>query len=195
MEITLRQAKTLQDTVKERLREIGHPTYLTELNVFSPDTAGDLQAAESKTSVLTNRWMELTFLLYSLRDGVGVANAKAINGLLAEDAYLKSREQMLKALLEQVKNIESRPAVIQEMVRAARVRSENPSRRDIYGGDGGTVQVSALSDKTKSELVQLLRDVGKRRRAIADELIVANVTTKITLASEAVRVLNSEQLV
>ncbi len=190
MNITLRKANALQNSINEALRHIDVKTKVS-LNEFQdPEGVISVSAAEAKTNL--DRKVSLTNVLYNIRTAVGKANAAAgVDEKLTEVARIEKQIQLYSAFV----GLETReaPAVVAGKVEKLKARDTN-SRASIYGY-GDTVDSSVFTAEDIAGFKSVVSNLKKQKQTLQDAVLEANVRTEISLAADTVKTLQSEGLV
>ena len=187
MNITLRKASALQNSINETLKG---------LEVTVTVTVDEFQDADS---VIAAKWGEvnetvvrktaLLDVLYAVRKGVATANAAAgITELLADVAQLEKRIQLQGQLAGATVQLE--PAVLDG--RLDRLREQTSETR-IYRSASG-VETGVFTEAEVSSAKAELADLKKRKQALQDQLLELNVGTTVALSDKSVIVLQQEGL-
>lgn len=188
MNITLRKANAIQNSINEVVRNIK-----VELNVDLNEFQ-DVEAALEKANadVVNNdaRRQKLTMALYNIRALVGTANAQSgIDTSLAKAAFIDKR-------IGQLETLAAAQAVTELSVlkgKLDKIKNDKSERR-IYGYHD-TVNTSVLTqaqiDQAKAEILNL----KKQKQKLNDEILELNIKTEIPLSEETVKTLQAEGLV
>jgi hypothetical protein len=187
MNITLRKASALQNTINETLKG---------LEVTSTVTIDEFQNADSVIAVKRDevtktvvRKTSLLDVLYAVRKSVATANATAgITELLADVAQLEKRIQLQGQLAGATVQLE--PAVLNG--RLDRLREQTGETR-IYRSTSG-VETGVFTEAEVSSAKAELADLKKRKQALQDRLLELNVGTTVSLSDKSVIVLQQEGL-
>lgn len=187
MNITLRKASALQNSINETLKGLEVTSTVT---VDEFQNAGSVIAAKrdevTKTIV---RKTSLLDVLYAIRKGVATANAAAgITELLADVAQLEKRIQLQSQLAGATVQLE--PAVLDG--RLNRLREQTGETR-LYRSASG-VETGVFTEEEVSRAKAELADLKKRKQALQDQLLELNVSTSVELSEKSVIVLQQEGL-
>jgi len=188
MNITLRKASALQNSINETLKGLEVTSTVT---VDEFQNAGSVIAAKrdevTKTIV---RKTSLLDVLYAVRKGVAIANAAAgITELLADVAQLEKRIQLQSQLAGATVQLE--PAVLDG--RLNRLREQTGETR-LYRSTSG-VETGVFTEEEVSRAKANLADLKKLKQTLQDRLLELNVSTTINLSEKSVIVLQQEGLV
>lgn len=190
MNITLRKANAIQNSINEAIRGI-KVEKVVELNEFQ-DIAVELQKANTQMIVNDGRRQKLLLALYNIRGLVGTANVQSgIDLNLAKAAFIDKRITQLEDLAG------SAPMTDLEVVKGKLEKIKNDkgeSRSRIYGYSD-TVSTSIVTaeqiDQAKAEILNL----KKQKQKLNDEVLEANIKSEIPLNEETVKTLQEEGLI
>ena len=190
MEITLRKANAVQNSINEAIRSIKIGTSI-ELNEFQ-DVTAELQAANNLLLSNDTRRQKLLLALYNIRGLVGTANANSgIDLALAKAAFIDKRIAQLNEIAE-AKAVTS-ITVLTGKLDKIRNRKED-SRASLYGM-GESVETSVLTNSDIDGFKTVVTLAKKAKQRLQDELLELNVRTTIELSTESERVLQAEGLI
>jgi hypothetical protein len=191
MNITLRKANAIQNSINDAIRGIKFDTSL-ELNEFQ-DPAVELKKANDALFAADGRRQRLLLALYNIRGLVGTANASSgIDLNLAKAAFLDKRISQLEEI-SSLKPHTDLQVIAGKLEKIKNDKGEN-SRRSLYGyGDtvGSTVVSQEQIDQAKGEILNL----RKQKQKINDEVLELNIKTEIPLSEDVVATLQSEGLI
>lgn len=188
MEITLRKANALQNSIQEHIKTIEVKTQVT-LNEFQ-DAAGEIACAREGVIANDQRRAELTRVLYRLRAKVGRANAESgVSDRLADAAYIDKRLGHLKALTEN-EATESDVVITGKLEKLRNTEAKNR----LYGY-GDTVTTGVLTAEQIADYKAEMRALKKEKQTINDEVLELNVRTEIEIEGNDVELLRAEQLI
>lgn len=173
------------------------------VSIHQEDSVADLvdEALTTLRANVTNAIL-LARAAHGIRAAISEANSSSgINALLSEKASLEAEEKILGAVLSGAENgfghsgdyeldRASDVPTAQKQLEMARARAVTDS---YIASDAVTVRV--LNAETVETLTGDLASIRLRKRAIADDLLGLNMTTKITLTSETVALLKQYRLV
>jgi len=189
MDITLRKANALQNTILDAIRNISIKITI-ELNEFQ-DPIGELQLANTAVFSNDTRRQQLLLSLYNIRGLVGTANANCgIDLKLATAAFIDKR-------IGQLEEFANASPMISESVllgKLAKIRDrKEESARSLYGRED-TVTTSVINqaqiDLAKTEI----RNLKKQKQKLNDEILELNIKTEVPLSDEVVATLTTEGL-
>jgi hypothetical protein len=189
MNITLRKANAVQNSITEAIRGIKISTTV-EINEFQ-DPVAELQKANTTLFTNDQRRQKLLLALYNIRGLVGQANAQSgIDTNLAKAAFIDKRIAQLDELarVDAVTNLD----VIKGKLDKIKNRKEE-SRASLYGmSDSVTTSVVAQEqiDQAKAEI----NNLKKQKQKINDEVLELNIKTEIPLSDDVVATLQAEGL-
>ena len=191
MNISLRKASALQNSINDAIKSIKIETSLT-LNEFQ-DVAQELKNANDRLFNNDSRRQRLLLALYNIRGLVGSANAQSgIDLKLATAAFVDKRISQLEGLVvDPVTNL----AVINGKLDKIRNDKGDASRRSsIYGYDD-TVSTNVIGHEQLDAISAEIKNLKKQKQKINDEVLELNIKTEIPLSEEVVATLQSEGLI
>lgn len=190
MNITLRKASALQNTIQEAIRNIDVKVSVS-LNEFQ-DPQVRLDAANSKLIESDQRRNGLLKAVYGIRAKVGQANATAgINDRLATAAYIDKRIGHITAYFAADAVQDAMEVIIGKVEKLKNVKDD--SRRTLYGyTDAVTTGVLASEQVAKFQAEQ--RELKKQKQKLNDEILELNVRTEIVLDQDVADLLVKEGL-
>ena len=190
MNITLRKANAIQNSINEAIRSIKIEKTV-ELNEFQ-DLATELQKANSTLINNDGRRQKLLLALYNIRGLVGVANAQSgIDVSLAKAAFIDKR-------IAQLDELANAGAMMDLSVINGKIEKiknlKDEARSRIYGY-GDTVSTSVVTqdqiDQARGEILNL----KKQKQKLNDEILELNIKTEIPLSEDVVETLKAEGLI
>lgn len=189
MNITLRKANALQNTILDAIRNISIKTTI-ELNEFQ-DPIGALQQANTTLFANDARRQQLLLSLYNIRGLVGTANASCgIDLKLATAAFIDKRIGQLEDFANVTPMIDE-PVLLGKLAKIRDRKEDNA--RSLYGRDD-TVTTSIINqaqiDMAKAEI----RNLKKQKQKLNDEILELNIKTEVPLSDEVVATLTTEGL-
>jgi hypothetical protein len=188
MNITLRKASALQNSINETLKGLEVTTTVTVDEFQDADSVIAAKWGEVNETVV--RKTSLLDVLYAIRKGVATANAAAgITELLADVAQLEKRIQLQSQLAGATVQLE--PAVLDG--RLNRLREQTGETR-LYRSTSG-VETGVFTQEEVSKAKAELADLKKRKQALQDQLLELNVGTTVSLSEKSVIVLQQEGLI
>jgi hypothetical protein len=187
MNITLRKASALQNSINETLKGLEITTTVTVDEFQTPETViADARAEANKAFV---RKSALLDVLYTIRKDVAAANAGAsITNLLAEVAQLEKRIQLQGLLAGATAQLES--TVLEGRLNRLR---ESTSEARLYRSSNG-VETGVFTADEIAGAKTALAELKKRKQALQDQLLELNVGTTVALSDKSVIVLQQEGL-
>ena len=189
MNITLRKANAIQNSIQEAIRGIEIKTQ-SDINEFQ-DAVAELETANSILFTNDTRRQRLLLALYNIRGLVGTANAQSgIDMKLATSAFVDKRVSQLEELA-QAKPVTDL-AVINGRLDKIRNRKDE-SRASIYGRDE-TVTTSVISGDQLKQIRDEIKNLKKQKQKINDEILELNIKTEIPLSEDVVNTLQAEGL-
>jgi hypothetical protein len=190
MNISLRKANAVQNSINESIRQIEIKTSV-ELNEFQ-DLAAELQKANSQLFTNDSRRQRLLLALYNIRGLVGTANASSgIDLKLATAAFVDKRVAQLEEFskLHPVTDI----TVLQGQMEKIKNRPAD-SRASLYGRDD-TVTTTVISADQLAQIKAEILNLKKQKQKLNDEVLELNIKTEIPLSDDVVATLQAEGLI
>ncbi len=189
MNITLRKASAVQNSINEALKAIKIDLDV-ELNEFQ-NVEDVIAKANSQMVENDGRRQKLTMALYNIRALVGTANAASgIDTSLAKAAFIDKRIGQLEELAK-AKEMVSLDVIKGKLEKIKSLKDEARSR--VFGY-GDTVSTSVLSkDQIKQAKAEIL-NLKKSKQKLNDEILELNIKTEIPLSDETAAVLQAEGL-
>lgn len=190
MEITLRKASALQNSINDAVKAI-ELTASIKLNEFQ-DAEVEIAKASLDLNANVARRVALTDVLYEVRKAVSRANAGAgISERLADVAQLEKDIQFFNGLA--ANSVREKAVVLEGKLSKIRNRKDE-GRASLYGY-GDEVSTSVLTRKELDAFKSKTAEAKKQKQKLQDELLELNVRTTITLSGTAVDILKYEELV
>ncbi len=189
MNITLRKANAVQNSIQEAIKGINPPKNI-ELNEFQ-DVMAELEKANKAVFEADNRKQKLLLALYNIRGLTGTANASTnINMNLAKAAFIDKRISQLEELSKQ-NALGSIEVIKGKLEKIKNLKDEARSR--VFGYND-TVTTSVITqeqiDQAKAEILNL----KKQKQKLNDEILELNIKTEIPLSEDVVQTLQAEGL-
>lgn len=189
MNITLRKANAIQNSIQEAVKQI-KIELTVELNEFQ-DVEAAIDSANAKLLANDARRQKLTMALYNIRALVGTANsASGINTSLAKAAFIDKRIAQLEQLANGVE-ITSLEVIKGKIDKIKNLKDEARSR--IYGF-GDTVSTSVLAKEQIEQAKAEVLNLKKQKQKLNDEVLELNIKTEIPLSDDVVATLQAEGL-
>jgi len=190
MNITLRKANALQNSITETIRGIKIETSI-EINEFQ-QVEEELQRANNVLMINDGRRQKLLLALYNIRGLVGTANASSgIDLALTKAAFIDKRISQLEELAN-LKPITSLDVIRGKLDKIKNRKEE--SRASLYGRDD-TVSTSVVSTEQIEQAKTEVKNLKKQKQKINDEVLELNIKTEIPLSEDVVATLNTEGLI
>jgi uncharacterized protein YdcH (DUF465 family) len=190
MEITLRKANAVQNSINEAIRSIKITTNI-ELNEFQ-NVEAELKTANDELIANDSRRQKLLLSLYNIRGLVGTANAASgIDLALAKAAFIDKRIGQLQELADS-KAITDLTVITGKLEKIRNDKSEN-SRSRIYGYSD-TVSTSVVGQGQIDEAKNEIKNLKKQKQKLNDEVLELNIKTNIPLSDDVVATLTAEGL-
>ena len=187
MNISLRRASALQNTIQETIRSIEiNPLIQVSEFVNSEQTIID---ANKQLVENDARRVSLAIAYYNIRSLVGAANVSCgINMKLATAAYVDRRiAQLGEMIAVGVRDI----GLVERRIEKIRA-TDNNSR--LYGRED-SVTTSVLTVDQISAFKSELQALKKQKQAINDEILELNIKTEVPLGENTLKTLTHEQLI
>jgi len=188
MNITLRKANAIQNSITESIRGIEIKTTI-DLNEFQ-DVTAELQAANNLLFANDTRRQRLLLSLYNIRGLIGAANAQSgIDAKLATAAFIDKRIAQLDELAG------GKPVMDLAVINGKldKIRNRKDDSRSIYGRDE-TVGTSVISADQLTQIRAEIKNLKKQKQKINDEILELNIKTEIPLSEDIVKTLTDEGL-
>jgi uncharacterized protein YdcH (DUF465 family) len=190
MNITLRKANAIQNSIQESIRGINIETTI-DINEFQ-DVEVELGKANALMIENDARRQKLLLALYNIRGLVGTANtASGIDTALAKAAFIDKRIAQLGELASS-KPIQSL-AVLKGKLDKIRNRKEE-ARASLYGRDD-VVNTSVIDQTQIDQAKTEIKNLKKQKQKLNDEILELNIKTEIPLSDEVVETLTKEGLI
>lgn len=188
MNITLRKANAIQNSIQETVKSIKIETSIS-INEFQDPTT-ELQKANTQLFENDSRRQKLLLALYNIRGLVGQANAASgIDVNLAKAAFIDKRIGQLEALANS-------EAMTELGVIAGKLKkiSEDKTERRIYGYND-SVTTTVLSQDQINQAKAEIKNLKKQKQQINDDVLELNIKTEIPLSEDVVATLTAEGLI
>lgn len=186
MNITLRKASALQNSIQEHIKTINARVEIS-INEFQNPT-DEVLAARNELMANDQRRANLTRILYNIRAAVGRANATSgIADLLSDAAYIDKRMGQLRALADSTAT--ATDAVLTGKLEKLRTTD---TKHHLYNPDTVTTGV-LTADQIEAVKVDIL-NLKKNKQTINDKILELNVRTEVELDDVAVNLLKEEGL-
>lgn len=189
MEITLRKANALQNNVNDLLKGISVVDTVT-LNEFE-DAEVVLSNKAREARVSFDRQVALTKALYDIRTEVANANHfSRITTMLTQVALLDKLIGFNQKMAE--RQVRVSPEVVQGKVQKLRTAKED-SRLSLYDRYNEFTS-GVTTDAEVKEFKDRVSALKREKQALQDQILEANVSTKVNLSEVTANVLRSEGL-
>lgn len=189
MNISLRKAKAIQNSINETIKSIEISTSV-DINEFQ-NVEEVLQTANNTLFQNDARRQKLLLALYNIRGLVGAANAQSgIDTKLATAAFVDKRVSQLEELScnKPVADL----AVLNG--RLEKIRNRKDEARSIYGRDE-TVSTSVISEGQLNQIRDEIKNLKKQKQKLNDEVLELNIKTEIPLSDDVLKTLTNEGLI
>lgn len=190
MNITLRKANAIQNSIQEVLKSIEISTSI-KLNEFQ-NIEAELQKANDLAFTNDARRQKLLLAFYNIRGLVAAANAQSgIDLALTKAAFVDKRV----AQLDDIANSKAISPLDEIKGRLEKIKNRpSDTRASLYGvEDTVTTSVIAQSqiDQAKAEILNL----KKQKQKLNDEILETNIKTEVPLSEDVVQTLQNEGLI
>jgi uncharacterized protein YdcH (DUF465 family) len=190
MNISLRKANAIQNSINETIRSIKIVKEI-KINEFQ-DVATELQKANDVLFAADTRRQRLLLALYNIRGLVGAANAQnGIDMKLATAAFLDKRISQLDELssLEVMTDL----TVITGQLDKIKNRPDG-GRASIYGYHE-SVETSVVTQVQLDQIKNEIKHLKKQKQKVNDEILELNIKTEVPLSEDVVKTLTEEGLI
>ena len=189
MNITLRRASALQNSIQEAIKAIRVETEV-EINEFQHADAAITAALDAMEAAVAQR-DALTVALYTIRGQVSAANSTAgIDQRLTHAAMID--KQLGYATEIASAKVAQDPLVVQG--RLEKIRATPAERTSIYGFNN-TVSTSILNQADITAARARVQELKKAKQRINDEVLELNIRTEIELSADVEKTLQAAGLV
>jgi uncharacterized protein YdcH (DUF465 family) len=190
MNITLRKANALQNSITETIRGIKIETAI-EINEFQ-NVEEELQRANNTLMINDGRRQKLLLAMYNIRGLVATANASSgIDLALTKAAFIDKRIGQLEELAT------LKPITALDVIKGKLDKIKNrkdDTRASIYGRDD-TVSTSVVAAEQIEQAKTEVKNLKKQKQKINDEVLELNIKTEIPLSEDVVATLTAEGLI
>ncbi len=189
MNITLRRASALQNSIQEAIKAIRVETEV-ELNEFQNVDAAITAALDAMEAASAQR-DALTVALYAIRGQVSAANSAAGIDQRLTQAAMIDKQLGYATEIASAKVAQDRDVILG---RLDKIRAAPADRRSIYGFDS-TVSTSILSQYDIAGARARVQELKKAKQRINDEVLELNIRTEIELSADVEKTLQAAGLV
>lgn len=190
MNITLRKASALQNSINDVLKQIELKTEIS-INEFQ-DAESEINRAALIAKSNLGRRDQLSSVLYEIRKAVSEANTRAgISSKLADVAHLDKQIQFYSNLTSKDERLTA--TVVAGKLDKIRNRKED-SRVSIYGRDE-TVDTGVFTANDIDGFRHYVAGAKKSKQKLQDEILELNVRVEITVSNESALILKNEGLI
>lgn len=190
MDITLRKANTIQNTIRDAINDISIKTSL-EINEFE-DIDKVIADASANLYIADKRRHNLTTALYDIRSLVGIANATSgLNEKLAKAAMYDRRIIQLSDFSKLAAMLD-RDVIVGRLEKIKKQPIES-SRYSLSRSDT-VVSTTVLTQEQINQAAASIKELQKNKRKLNDEILSLNVSVTVKLSDETVKVLTDEGL-
>jgi hypothetical protein len=190
MNITLRKANAIQNSILEAIRGIEINTSIS-INEFQ-DIETELSRANNELFSNDARRQKLLLAMYNIRGLVGTANAQSgIDMNLAKAAFIDKRLSQLEELAS------AKPVTSLEILKGKLDKIRNrpdDSRSSIYGREE-TVTTFVVGKEQLDQIKSEIKNLKKQKQKLNDEILELNIKTEIPLSEDVGSTLQAEGLI
>jgi hypothetical protein len=186
MKINLRKAKALQIEINEVLKRLSFESTVS-VNEFQDPEAMITAAAERFTANILRR-DKLLRVLYSIRKAVYAANnSVGVNDRLADVAMLERDIVFYSAYAKAAVRL----SPVELTGKIEKIKNQ-ATERSFYGDRD--VTSSVFNESNIESVRKTLSIMKKSKQTLQDELLDLNISTKITLTEDDIKVLADESI-
>lgn len=183
MNINLRKANAIQNSIQENIRSIQIETTL-EVNEFQ-DPLKVIQQANESLFANDARRQKLLQAFYNIRALVATANAASgISTNLAKAAFVEKRILQLTDI--------TKSKVITDLDVIAGKLEKIKTRKDESYGSRDTVITGIVTAEQLAQARAEIKNLTKQKQKIQDENLELNIKTEIPLTEDTVKTLTEE---
>jgi hypothetical protein len=196
MEVTLRKAASLEKSLLDIARIQPLIKNISVSVYSSADIGGEVLAAQQQLSANLKNSLALTKAAYDIREAIGSNNAQnGISALLTEKARLDAQEKLLSSVM-----VGATATPIDAVISIANNRRDALRERlktavDHYGEPADSVALNIADASVTIQFQEQLTEIRRRKIDITDQLLMLNMTKKITLTAETVALLTKFKLI
>lgn len=186
MNVSLRKANAIQNTINEAIRGIEIITSI-DINEFQ-NIEEVLQTSNNRLFENDARRQKLLLALYNIRGLVGVANAQSgIDMKLATLAFVDKRVLQLQELAS------NKPVTSLVVLNGKldKIRNRKNDGHSLYSRDE-TVVTSIIGEDQLRQIKDEIKNLNKQRQKLKDEILELNVKTEIPLSEDTLNTLTAE---
>lgn len=202
MEVNLRKASALEQALLVAARSLPLTKTVAVSIYGGKKVAEEVQTAQDKLSANIERAVSLTNAAYKIRQNIGDVNATSgISTLLTEKATLDATEKLLTGLVgaASTPDVYGMDEEADSAVSTAQARLDAMIARaatsDRSYGMQESVSVAVIGDELTAKVQDQLTSLRLRKVAISDELLLLNMSRKVTLSTETVSLLKEFKLI
>ena len=190
MNITLRKANTIQNSINDAIKGIKIETSIN-INEFQ-DVEVEIKKANEGLFFADTRRQKLTLALYNIRGLVAQANASVgIDLALTKAAFIDKRIVQLETLaqLEEHTSVEVLKGKLRKIA-----EDKGESRSRIYGYND-YVTTTVVSKEQVNQAKSEIQTLRKQKQKLNDEVLELNIKTEIPLTDDVVETLKAEGII
>ena len=190
MNITLRKANAVQNSIQEAIRGI-KINFSIDINEFQ-DVNDELKKANDQLIGNDARRQKLLMAVYNIRGLVGTANsASGIDLKLATAAFVDKRI----AQLEEFSKAQAMTDLAVITGKLEKIRNRKDETRASLYGHADVVTTSVVTKEQIEQVNAEIKNLKKQKQKLNDEILELNIKTEIPLSDEVVATLQSEGLI
>lgn len=201
--VSLRKAHDYERSLNDAAKRFTFARVL-EVSIHRDEAVADLvRAAQDTLKANLSEAISLVRAANQIRASISRANADSgINALLSDKASLEAEERLINTVLNGDASRRGRVdyelgaasdvAVAAKQIDNLRVRAASADR---FTGAAESVTVILVDEDATTALSGEIASLQLRKKAIADDLLTLNMTTKITLEPDTVALLKKFKLI
>jgi hypothetical protein len=190
MNITLRKANAIQNSINEMLKTI-NVTDTVNLNEFE-DAEAKIASAQGESQCAYQRQVALVEALYDIRSNVASANNNAgITEMLTKVAHLDKLIAINQKMADRA--VRMSPEVIAGKLN--KIRNSKDEGRSLVYDRYNEVSTGIVTDAMNQSFKEVVADHRREKQRLQDAILEANVRTEIILDVMTENTLRTERLV
>lgn len=189
MEINLRKAAVLQNTIRSRIATLIQ--FIRDNKEVTLETFEDAATRLAEASAAVNAAIIEAHQLYAVlnyvRDAVSATNSRSgVDAVLCELAHLSNRLNLYKIVAE----IKPRPSL--DFIKQKQAQMAEKASDYAYGN---TYRVSVMDKEYLSEAEQEMAQIVRSQQLANEQLLTLNVSSKITMPTWAIDALKASNII
>jgi len=185
MNITLRKANAIQNSINDALKNIQVTTRI-EINEFQ-DVRSVIEQANAKLFQNDHRRHLLLLALYNIRSLVSKANSSVgIDISLNKAAFVEKRIAQLELLLDD-STLTDVNVLEKKLEKISTKGSENR-----YGMSVDSVMTGLVNETQRNDVENQIKQLKKQKQQLNDTILELNIKTEIPLTDDVVTTLTTE---